>query len=223
MGESGRNPQRITAFTVQQKQSTTPRSRKSLGLVEDPVILEESIQSVLSFAGLIDYRKMSFRPDLKNIVQDMPPPGGFPKVRECIRRVSLSSATSAVSSNCLRADLILLIVLLQVDWNATGRPRGPSGLVIWAASTGLILFGFMRVGATNKEKSAEKLLERQARYAMAPILQEETDRQYLVKQQAILKKEAEIMKDTKGWTSSVYLSNRWVPENTKPLDKNIGK
>jgi hypothetical protein len=25
---------------------------------------------------------MSFRPDLKNIVQDMPPPGGFRKVRK---------------------------------------------------------------------------------------------------------------------------------------------
>ena len=110
-------------------------------------------------------------------------------------------------------------MLTQVDWNATTRPRGPSGAVLWAASTALILIGFARVGAVNKEKSAEKLMERQARYAMAPILQEEADRKFLAAQKEIMKKEAELLKGM----PPAYLSDRWVAPNTNPLNKNVGK
>ena len=108
----------------------------------------------------------------------------------------------------------------KVDWNATTRPRGPSGLALWTGATALILFGFYRVGSTNKEKSAEKLLERQARFAMAPILQEEEDRKFLAKQKEIMKKEAELLGSN---MPPIYLSNRWVAPNTNPLNKNVGK
>ena len=84
----------------------------------------------------------------------------------------------------------------------------------------MILFGFYRVGSTNKEKSAEKLLERQARFAMAPILQEEEDRKFLAKQKEIMKKEAELLGSN---MPPIYLSNRWVAPNTNPLNKNVGK
>uniref|UniRef100_A0A7S3LFL8 NADH dehydrogenase [ubiquinone] 1 alpha subcomplex subunit 13 n=1 Tax=Amphora coffeiformis TaxID=265554 RepID=A0A7S3LFL8_9STRA len=130
---------------------------------------------------------MSFRPDMKNIVQDMPPPGGFPKI----------------------------------NWNAQLRSRGPSGFALWAGATALILYGFTRVGATNKESSAEKLLERQARYAMAPILQEEEDRKYLAAQKEVLKKEAEILQG--ATLPPIYLSDRWAAQNTNPMNKNKAK
>lgn len=94
-------------------------------------------------------------------------------------------------------------------------------MALWAGTTALILFGFTRVGAVNKEKSAEKLLERQARYAMAPILQEEEDRKFVAMQKEEMKKEAEILKGTE--LPPIYLSNRWVAPNTNPLNKNVGK
>lgn len=84
----------------------------------------------------------------------------------------------------------------------------------------MILFGFYRVGSTNKEKSAEKLLERQARFAMAPILQEEEDRKFLAKQKEIMKKEAELLGSN---LPPIYLSDRWVAPNTNPVNKNVGK
>ena len=85
----------------------------------------------------------------------------------------------------------------------------------------MILFGFARVGSTNKEKSAEKLLERQARYAMAPLLQEEEDRKFLAKQKEIAKKEAELLKG--AHLPPIYLSDRWVAPNPNPINKNLGK
>jgi hypothetical protein len=52
----------------------------------------------------------------------------------------------------------LLLLLLQLDVFKPLRARGPSGLTIWAVSTGLILFGFARLGAGNKERNGEKLV-----------------------------------------------------------------
>lgn len=94
---------------------------------------------------------------------------------------------------------------------------------MWGVSTALILWGFSRVGATNKERSAEKLLERQARYAMAPILQEEEDRRFLAEQKERLKKESEILKDVSPKLPPNYLSDRWVAPQSQGLNKNIGK
>ena len=95
-------------------------------------------------------------------------------------------------------------------------------MVLWAGASALIMFGFMRVGATNKEKSAEKLLERQARYAMAPMLQEEEDRKFLAAQKEVMKKEAELLKGTAA-LPPIYLTDRWVAPNTNPMNKNVGK
>jgi NADH dehydrogenase (ubiquinone) 1 alpha subcomplex subunit 13 len=119
--------------------------------------------------------------------------------------------------------LLLLLLFLQIDVFKQARPRGPSGLTIWAVSTGLIMFGFVRLGAGNTERNGEKLLERQARFAMAPILQAEQDAKYLARQAEILQREAEIMKDVPGWKvgESVYYNTktRWVPDNTNHLSK----
>jgi NADH dehydrogenase (ubiquinone) 1 alpha subcomplex subunit 13 len=112
-----------------------------------------------------------------------------------------------------------------VDITRTARARGPSGLQLWAFSTLAIAFGFYRVGVTNRQRSGEKLAEREARYTMAAMLQAEEDRWYCEREKDIQKKEAEIMKHIPGWKvgESVYNTSRWVPRQTTFLDKNIKK
>ena len=115
---------------------------------------------------------------------------------------------------------IVFAKLKKVNWNATVRPRGPSGAVLWGVSTALILWGFSRVGKYNKDQAAEKRLEREARYFMAPILQEEADRAYLDDRKKLEEFEASVMGKP---FEPVYKSGRWVAPNLKPLDKNLGK
>jgi NADH dehydrogenase (ubiquinone) 1 alpha subcomplex subunit 13 len=88
-----------------------------------------------------------------------------------------------------------------------------------------IAYGYYRVGVCNKERSGEKLLEREARYAMAPVLQAEEDRWYLEREKEIMKREAEIMKDVPGWKvgEPVYFTRRWVPRQHSEVDKNTKK
>ncbi|GKY95135.1 hypothetical protein MPSEU_000477400 [Mayamaea pseudoterrestris] len=132
---------------------------------------------------------MSFRPDNRPPVQDMPPRGGFPSINLNLRKGN----------------------------------RGPSGAVIWGVATTAIAFGFYRVCQYNKQMNGEKLEERRARYAMAPILQAEEDRWYVERENGILKHEAEIMKDVRGWTvgESTYHSDRWVNRQVAQLNKNL--
>jgi len=102
--------------------------------------------------------------------------------------------------------------------------RGPSGIVLWAGASLMIAWGFYRVGLSNKERSGEKLMEREARYAMAPILQAEEDRWYAAREERIMEKEAEIMKDVPGWKPEpVYFTKRWVPRVYSEVDKNTKK
>jgi NADH dehydrogenase (ubiquinone) 1 alpha subcomplex subunit 13 len=106
------------------------------------------------------------------------------------------------------------------------RARGPTGAQLWALSSLVVAFGFYRVGQCNKQRNGEKLAERQARYAMAPILQAEEDRWYMEREREIRKQEAEIMKNVPGWNANaepIYYTKRWVPRNIAPLDKNIKK
>jgi NADH dehydrogenase (ubiquinone) 1 alpha subcomplex subunit 13 len=88
-----------------------------------------------------------------------------------------------------------------------------------------IAYGFYKVGQTNREKNAEKLEARKARYAMAPILQAEEDRWYLAREKEILKREALVMSDVPGWKlgESPFHSDRWLPPHVAPLDKNVKK
>jgi NADH dehydrogenase (ubiquinone) 1 alpha subcomplex subunit 13 len=88
-----------------------------------------------------------------------------------------------------------------------------------------IAFGFYRVGVCNKQRNGEKLAEREARYAMAPLLQAEEDRWYVEREKEIMKKEAEIMKNVPGWKvgESMYFTKRWVPRQTTFVDKNVKK
>eukprot|EP00614_Pseudopedinella_elastica_P006435 CAMPEP_0172611286 /NCGR_PEP_ID=MMETSP1068-20121228/30991_1 /TAXON_ID=35684 /ORGANISM="Pseudopedinella elastica, Strain CCMP716" /LENGTH=111 /DNA_ID=CAMNT_0013415217 /DNA_START=105 /DNA_END=440 /DNA_ORIENTATION=+ len=85
------------------------------------------------------------RTAIKRMVQDMPPPGGYP----------------------------------QIQYAARPTPRGPSGAVIWGASILCVSVGFYRVGQTNIERRAERAEVREARYAIAPLLQAEEDLRYV--------------------------------------------
>jgi NADH dehydrogenase (ubiquinone) 1 alpha subcomplex subunit 13 len=92
-------------------------------------------------------------------------------------------------------------------------------------SSAAIAFGYWKVGQTNGVVSGEILEERRARYAMVPVLQAESDKWYVVQENEILKREAEIMKDVPHWVvgESTYLTKRWVPRHIAPLDKNAKK
>ena len=105
------------------------------------------------------------------------------------------------------------------------RTRGPSGLQLWAFATLAIAWGFHRVGQTNKQRSGERLAEREAKYAMAPFLQAEADEMWTIRENQIRQREAEIMKDVPGWDVnwSPYYSKRWVPRPIAELDKNFKK
>ena len=94
-------------------------------------------------------------------------------------------------------------------------------MMIWGVATASVLYGFYRLGSQNQERTEEAYRERQARYAMAPILQAETDAAYLKTQAELKAYEAEVMKDVKGFTpgKSVYFTDRWVPTQLSPLVK----
>jgi NADH dehydrogenase (ubiquinone) 1 alpha subcomplex subunit 13 len=113
----------------------------------------------------------------------------------------------------------------KVDIARVARARGPTGFQIWAISTVGIMYGFYRVGQYNRNKSAEKMLALQARYAMIPVLQAEEDMWYLQREEQNLRKEREIMKDVPGFMvgASPYFGDRWVPRNIAPMDKNQKK
>jgi len=70
---------------------------------------------------------------------------------------------------------------------------------MWAIASLTVAYGFYRVGQGNKKRNGEKLEERTARYAMAPVLQAEEDRWYANREKEIMKREAEIMKNVPGY------------------------
>jgi len=99
--------------------------------------------------------------------------------------------------------------------------RGPKGWQLWAGSSLMIMYGFYQIGQTSLERRAEKVHERRLRYAMAPILQAEADREYLQRELINLKKETEIMKDVDGWIvgRSPYWTQKFMPRAVDPFDR----
>jgi len=87
----------------------------------------------------------------------------------------------------------------------------------------MIAYGFYRVGQGNQERNQQRLAERQVRYALAPILQAEADREYMRKEMENLKKEAEVMKDVPGWQvgKSPYNSGVWMPRAVQELRRDL--
>ena len=114
---------------------------------------------------------------------------------------------------------------LKVDVLRIFPTRGPKGWQLWSGSAVAIFYGFYQVGQLNQENNRQKYLEREARYAVAPILQAEADRNYLERELKLLQKEAEIMKDVEGWEvgKSTYNSGKWFPRTVNPFDTQDGK
>lgn len=99
--------------------------------------------------------------------------------------------------------------------------RGPKGWQLWLGATTVILYGYYTVGKTNHKRAQQKLEDRRIRYAMAPLLQAEADREYMCREEENLKRETEIMKDVKGWKvgESVYFSNKFMKRHVDPMNK----
>lgn len=104
-------------------------------------------------------------------------------------------------------------LLIQIKFERHLPNRGPKGWQLWAGATLAICFGFNQVRKCNNERNQEKLQERANRYAIAPILQAEEDRKYMIREYIALKREAEIMKDVPGWEvgKNHYNSKKWFP------------
>jgi NADH dehydrogenase (ubiquinone) 1 alpha subcomplex subunit 13 len=85
------------------------------------------------------------------------------------------------------------------------------------------MYGFYQVGQTNIERRKEQYHERRARYAIAPFLQAEADREYLERELVILQKEKEIMKDHPDWVvgKSAFHSKRFMPRAVNQYDRSL--
>ena len=79
----------------------------------------------------------------------------------------------------------------------------------------VIMFGFSRLGAGNKKRNEQKLFERQEKYTLVSLLQNEADREYLMRQTKLRQQEAAIMSEVPGWEvgKSPYYGSRWTPEH----------
>eukprot|EP00619_Florenciella_sp_RCC1007_P013597 CAMPEP_0205920728 /NCGR_PEP_ID=MMETSP1325-20131115/11656_1 /ASSEMBLY_ACC=CAM_ASM_000708 /TAXON_ID=236786 /ORGANISM="Florenciella sp., Strain RCC1007" /LENGTH=113 /DNA_ID=CAMNT_0053288449 /DNA_START=52 /DNA_END=393 /DNA_ORIENTATION=- len=67
----------------------------------------------------------------------------------------------------------------EVRYRPKPTVRGPSGAMIWGLSVLAVCGGFYRVGQTNIARRAEKEEKREARFAIAPLLQAEEDLRYV--------------------------------------------
>ncbi|KAF9434387.1 hypothetical protein BGZ76_008102 [Entomortierella beljakovae] len=92
---------------------------------------------------------------------------------------------------------------------------GPSGLALFTGITVVSVLGLYRTGQGNLER---RELEREkiwSRIHLVPLLQAEADRDTYRREAAANEREAEIMKDVKGWKAgeSVYNSKRYAPKS----------
>lgn len=100
--------------------------------------------------------------------------------------------------------------------------RGPKGWQIWAGAAFTICYGFYQVGRYNTDRNQQKMQERKIKYALAPVMQAEADREWCLRELIHLKKEAHIMKDVVGWKvgANPYYSGVWMPRATNQLGRN---
>eukprot|EP00567_Pseudictyota_dubia_P009005 CAMPEP_0197460070 /NCGR_PEP_ID=MMETSP1175-20131217/53176_1 /TAXON_ID=1003142 /ORGANISM="Triceratium dubium, Strain CCMP147" /LENGTH=133 /DNA_ID=CAMNT_0042995097 /DNA_START=97 /DNA_END=498 /DNA_ORIENTATION=+ len=111
----------------------------------------------------------------------------------------------------------------KLDFKRIIPERGPKGWQIWMAASFSIMYGFYQIGKTNTARNQQKLQERKVRYALAPVLQAEADREYLERELINLKKEAEVMKGVPGWEvgKNPYFSGKWMPRAVSHMDRSI--
>lgn len=94
--------------------------------------------------------------------------------------------------------------------------RGPKGWQVFLGASVAIFWGFSRLGAGNKKRTEQKLFERQERYTLVSLLQNEADREYIMREKKLQKHEATIMSEVPGWQvgkSQYYNGSRWTPDH----------
>ncbi|KAI9023369.1 GRIM-19, partial [Hyaloraphidium curvatum] len=77
--------------------------------------------------------------------------------------------------------------------------RGPSGAVILVVGLGAMAYGFAQVGKLNEEKRELRREKTWARIHLVPLLQAESDRDAVRREEAMRAREAEVMKSVEGW------------------------
>lgn len=88
------------------------------------------------------------------------------------------------------------------------------------------MWGFSRIGYGNRKRSEQRLYERQERYALAPLLQNEMDREYLMRESKLKDQEKKIMAEVPEWKtglSQYFNALRWTPAHVMDSSKSNQK
>lgn len=104
--------------------------------------------------------------------------------------------------------------------------RGPKGWQLFLGASVTIFWGYSRLGYGNRKRSEQKLYERQEKYALAPLLQNEADREYLMRETKLKEQERKIMSEVPGWNagqSQYYNPFRWTPAHVMDSAKSNQK
>ncbi|XP_028907656.1 NADH dehydrogenase [ubiquinone] 1 alpha subcomplex subunit 13 [Ornithorhynchus anatinus] len=99
-----------------------------------------------------------------------------------------------------------------IDYKRNLPRRGISGYSMFAIGIGTLLIGFWGMTKWNRERRRLLIEDLEARIALLPLLQAESDRRTLRMLRENLEEEAILMKDVPGWKvgESVFNTTRWV-------------
>ncbi|NXK70502.1 NDUAD dehydrogenase, partial [Sylvietta virens] len=86
-----------------------------------------------------------------------------------------------------------------IDYKRHLPRRGLSGYSLFALGIGSLLLGYYTLVRWNRERRRLLIEELEARIALMPLLQAETDRRTLRMLRQNLEEEAKIMRDVPGW------------------------
>ena len=95
--------------------------------------------------------------------QDMPPSGGYPKVRD-------SLIIFLFIFIFIKIKIKIYFFSFQIDFTRKVLQRGPSGLMIWVAVLGATVFGMRAIAKTNDEKRLNHKEARECRFSILPYL-----------------------------------------------------
>ncbi|XP_074834551.1 NADH dehydrogenase [ubiquinone] 1 alpha subcomplex subunit 13 [Carettochelys insculpta] len=99
-----------------------------------------------------------------------------------------------------------------IDYKRHLPRRGLSGYSLFAIGIGSMVMGYYTLFKWNRERRRLLIEDLEARIALLPLLQAESDRRVLRLLRENLEEEAKIMKDVPGWKvgESVWHTDRWV-------------
>ncbi|KAM9369222.1 NADH dehydrogenase [ubiquinone] 1 alpha subcomplex subunit 13 [Phaethornis superciliosus] len=106
-----------------------------------------------------------------------------------------------------------------IDYKRHLPRRGLSGYSLFALGVGSLLLGYYTLVKWNRERRRLLIEDLEARIALMPLLQAESDRRTLRIMRQNLDEEAKIMRDVPGWKvgESLFHTERWVPPTPEEL------